>query len=99
MKKIISLSIMLSCSIYSFGQQQEEINLLQADSTWGKEIIQIPFWFAPDIYLNMQLKWYDNDNQVNNQSDQLKNIYAMYHSLSIIYLYYPMKINAKDFTR
>ena len=42
---------MLSCSIYSFGQQ-EEINLLQADSTWGKEIIQIPFWFAPDIHYN-----------------------------------------------
>jgi hypothetical protein len=52
MKKLIILSILLSCSIHSFGQQQEEINLIQADSTWGKEIIQIPFWFAPDIHYN-----------------------------------------------
>ncbi len=43
------LFILLSCSIYSNGQQKEEINLIQADSTWGQEIIQIPFWFAPDI--------------------------------------------------
>jgi hypothetical protein len=43
------LSIVLSCSICSFGQQKEEINLLQADSTWGKEMIQMPFWFAPEI--------------------------------------------------
>lgn len=47
--KTIGLSIILSCSIYSFGQQKEEINLIQADSTWGKEIIEIPFWFAPEI--------------------------------------------------
>lgn len=52
MNKIFIISILLSCSIYSFGQQQEEITLIQADSTWGKEIIQIPFWFAPDINYN-----------------------------------------------
>lgn len=46
---IIIISLLLSCSFYSFGQQKEEINLLLADSTWGKEIIQIPFWFAPEI--------------------------------------------------
>jgi hypothetical protein len=49
MHKIIIISLLLSCSFYSFGQQKEEINLLLADSTWGKEIIQIPFWFAPEI--------------------------------------------------
>ncbi len=49
MDKIFIISILLSCSVYSFGQQKEEINLLQADSTWGKEIIQIPFWFATEI--------------------------------------------------
>ncbi|MCF6280141.1 MAG: hypothetical protein L3J14_07320 [Flavobacteriaceae bacterium] len=49
MKKIIILSILLSCFFNSFGQKKEEINLMQADSTWGKEIIKIPFWFAPEI--------------------------------------------------
>lgn len=52
MNKIIIISILLSFSVYSFGQQKEEINLLLADSTWGKEIIQIPFWFAPQINYN-----------------------------------------------
>jgi hypothetical protein len=52
MTKIIIISILLNCSIYSFGQQKEEINLIQADSTWGKEIIQIPFWFAQEIKFN-----------------------------------------------
>ena len=52
MNKIIIISILLNCSIYSFGQQKEEINLIQADSTWGKEIIQIPFWFAQEIKFN-----------------------------------------------
>jgi hypothetical protein len=49
MNKIIVISILFSFSIHSFGQKKEEINLIQADSTWGKEIIQIPFWFAPEI--------------------------------------------------
>lgn len=41
--------VLLCCSINSFGQNPEEINLIQADSTWGKEIIKIPFWFATEI--------------------------------------------------
>jgi phosphoglucosamine mutase len=41
MNKIIIIFILLSCSFYSFGQQKEEINLIQADSTWAKEIIEI----------------------------------------------------------
>lgn len=49
MKKIIIIAILLSCSIYCFGQNKKEVNLIQADSTWGKEIIQVPFWFAPNI--------------------------------------------------
>ena len=49
MNKIIVISILFSFSIHSFGQKKEEINLIQVDSTWGKEIIQIPFWFAPEI--------------------------------------------------
>lgn len=49
MKKIIVLSIVLSYAAHTFGQNQKEVNLIQVDSTWGKEIIQIPFWFAPKI--------------------------------------------------
>ena len=49
MHKIIIISLLLSCSFDAFGQENEEINLIQADSTWGKEVIQIPFWFAPEI--------------------------------------------------
>ncbi len=49
MKKIIITSILLSFSIFTFGQKNEEVNLIQTDSTWGKEIIQVPFWFAPKI--------------------------------------------------
>jgi hypothetical protein len=49
MTKISIISILLSCSFYAFGQQKEAINLLQADTTWGKEVIEIPFWFAPEM--------------------------------------------------
>ena len=49
MKKIIIISILLNCSISTFGQKNKEVNLIQVDSTWGKEIIQVPFWFAPEI--------------------------------------------------
>lgn len=49
MHKIIIITILISCSIYSSGQHKEELNLLQADSTWDKETIQIPFSFAPEI--------------------------------------------------
>lgn len=49
MHKITVVSILLSFSIVAFGQQKEEISLIQADSTWGREIIQLPFWFAPEI--------------------------------------------------
>jgi len=49
MKKAFIISILFCCSFNSFGQKKEEINLIQADSTWGKEIIKIPFWFAPEI--------------------------------------------------
>lgn len=32
-----------------FSQHKEDINLINIDSTWGKEIIKVPFWFAPKI--------------------------------------------------
>jgi len=52
MKKIILLSVLLSYSISFFGQEHKQVNLIQVDSTWGKEIIQLPFWFAPKINFN-----------------------------------------------
>ncbi|MEE9408818.1 MAG: hypothetical protein V3V28_12170 [Polaribacter sp.] len=48
MKKIV-LIIPLIYSVFTFGQKNENVNLIQADSTWGKEIIKVPFWFAPKI--------------------------------------------------
>lgn len=52
MNKIVVLFILVSCSLFSFGQQKQETNVIQADSTWAKEIIEIPFWFAPEINYN-----------------------------------------------
>ncbi|SEL99670.1 hypothetical protein SAMN04487910_3850 [Aquimarina amphilecti] len=49
MKKSIIISLVLLNSFITFGQELKEINLLKADSTWGKEIIKVPFWFAPEI--------------------------------------------------
>lgn len=46
MKKILLLFSLLLVSVFTFGQKQE-VNLVQ--STWGKEIIKLPFWFAPEI--------------------------------------------------
>ena len=48
MKKIILL-ILLTSSFCTFAQDKKEVNLIQTDKTWGKEIIQVPFWFAPKI--------------------------------------------------
>lgn len=48
MKKLVYI-ITSFCSIFIYGQEKEIINLIQADSTWSKEIIEVPFWFAPKI--------------------------------------------------
>lgn len=50
MKKITLILILVFCSHISFGQEdQKKIDLIEADKTWGKEIIKVPFWFAPEI--------------------------------------------------
>ena len=49
MKETILVLVLLCCSISISGQKNKEVNLIQTDSTWGKEIIKIPFWFAPEI--------------------------------------------------
>lgn len=48
MKKLLLL-ITLCCTVFVFSQKKESINLIKADKTWGKEIIEVPFWFAPKI--------------------------------------------------
>lgn len=48
MKKTFFI-ISLFYFFYTFSQKKEEINLIEVDDTWGKEIIEIPFWFAPKI--------------------------------------------------
>ncbi|WP_445454484.1 hypothetical protein [Flavobacterium sp. 25HG05S-40] len=48
MKSLI-IFITLLCSITVFSQNKDTINLIAVDSTWGKEIIEVPFWFAPKI--------------------------------------------------
>jgi len=49
MKKIVFIFTLFYCSFLTVGQKKEDVNLIQADSTWGKEIIKVPFWFAPKI--------------------------------------------------
>lgn len=49
MKIVLTLSILLVFLVCALGQTNDKINLIQADSSWGKEIIQVPFWFAPQI--------------------------------------------------
>ena len=49
MKKIIVVSFLLICSMHTFGQTAKEVNLIEADSTWRKEIVKVPIWFAPEI--------------------------------------------------
>lgn len=49
MKKIIIISILLCISIHSFSQKNKEANLIQLDSTWGKEFFKFPIRFAQNI--------------------------------------------------
>ena len=49
MKNFKLLIILLHICVLSSGQTNQEVNLIHVDSNWGKEIIQIPFWFAPEI--------------------------------------------------
>lgn len=51
-----------------------------------------------DTYLNMHLKWFDHGAQLENQPHTLKNLYANYHCLRVVYVYEQMKLNDKDFT-
>lgn len=35
--------------MHTFGQSDKEINLIEANSTWRKEIVKMPIRFAPEI--------------------------------------------------
>lgn len=52
-RNILLTLVLLLNSILSFGQEQEAQKLaerlLEADSTWGKELFQFPISFAPEI--------------------------------------------------
>lgn len=48
MKKIILIITFLG-SLFSFGQKTEDKNLIQLDSTWGKEAFPFPINFAQNI--------------------------------------------------
>ncbi|PKA84156.1 hypothetical protein ATE92_2326 [Ulvibacter sp. MAR_2010_11] len=49
MKKTFLRTALLLFSIVAVSQQNENLNLLKADSTWTKEIFQFPIHFAPEI--------------------------------------------------
>jgi len=49
MRKTLSIFAFLFSCIVTFGQKQKEVNLIQVDSTWGKEVFKFPIPFANDI--------------------------------------------------
>ena len=54
MKNLILLLFFLPIT-YLFGQDKEDINLLETDSTWRKETLFFPFPFAQDIKLEGEI--------------------------------------------
>lgn len=49
MKNILVIIALFAISFVGFAQEKEEVNLLISDASWGKEIIQMPIHFAPEI--------------------------------------------------
>lgn len=49
MKKEITIAMLLLCSVLAFAQDEKDLDILEADSTWLKEIIKFPLSFAQDI--------------------------------------------------
>ncbi|UAM97866.1 hypothetical protein K8354_16495 [Polaribacter litorisediminis] len=49
MMKNLLFSITLFCSVFTFGQHTKTENLIQLDSTWGKEVFPFPIGFAQNI--------------------------------------------------
>ncbi|MCG8577163.1 MAG: hypothetical protein MI810_19935 [Flavobacteriales bacterium] len=49
MKTFVITTLLFVSSFNSFSQTVQDINLLQADSSWSKEIFPFPLRFAPEI--------------------------------------------------
>lgn len=49
MKTLIYSLYFIGIAFAVKSKKNLEVNLIKADSTWGKEIIEVPFWFAPEI--------------------------------------------------
>jgi len=49
MKKNIIIIFLFAHTILLFGQKQEDVNLLETDNTWRKEIFNFPIPFAKEI--------------------------------------------------
>lgn len=52
MKKLIILSIYTCYVLIGFAQEKSDLYILEADSTWLKEVIKFPLGFAPEINYN-----------------------------------------------
>ena len=48
-KQLLLLIFTIGLSINTYAQENEELHILEADSTWLKEIIKFPLGFAQDI--------------------------------------------------
>ena len=49
MRKTTLIIALLFLSLFTFGQEHEEANLIDLDSTWGKEVFKFPIRFAQNI--------------------------------------------------
>ncbi|MEO6134646.1 MAG: hypothetical protein ABIP35_05805 [Ginsengibacter sp.] len=50
MKAVISLILFLRLTLFSFGQEKENLFILETDDSWKKELFHFPLSFAPDIH-------------------------------------------------
>ncbi len=50
-KQLLLFVLTIGLCINAYAQENEELDILEADSTWLKEIIKFPFGFAPEINL------------------------------------------------
>jgi len=50
-KQLLLFVFTIVLCINAYAQENEELYILEADSTWLKEIIKFPFGFAPEINL------------------------------------------------
>lgn len=69
MKNRIFTVVLFLCAILTFGQEEEQLGVLESDTTWLKEIIKFPISFAPEIKyegyedLRFAKKWRDNAHE------------------------------------